>query len=94
MAQTLLQPDWLNAHMQRQRDEWDALEPEFAKFRQTPEELSAKVLENADELAFIEQSKLMPAELARVFLWGQDIARLAREGVRFQRWRYPHIYSK
>jgi hypothetical protein len=94
MAQTSLQPDWLNAHMQRQRDEWDALEPEFEKFRSTPEEVSSKAVEDAAELLHIEQAKLMPSESARVFLWGQNIARSAREGVRFERWRYPHIHSQ
>jgi hypothetical protein len=94
MTQTSLQPDWLSAHMHRQRDEWDALQPEFEKFRVTAEELCAKAQENVDELVVIEQATLMPAELAKVFLWGHDVARLAREGVRFERWRYPHLYSK
>lgn len=94
MAQARVQSDWFKRYEQMRRDEWDAMQPDLEKFRATPEELHAKVKENADELAVIEQAKLMSAEAAKVFLWGQDIARLAREGVRFQFWRYPHIYSK
>ena len=94
MAQARVQSDWFKRYEQQRRDEWDAMQPDLEKFRVTAEELHAKTKENADELVVIEQAKLMPAELAKVFLWGQDVARLAREGVRFQRWRYPQIYSR
>jgi hypothetical protein len=79
---------------QARRDEWDAMQPDLEKFRASDQELRMKLQEEASYLACVEQSKLLQPEMAKLLLWGEDIAIQAREGVRFQFWRYPHIYSK
>ncbi|HEY5331081.1 MAG TPA: hypothetical protein VIJ79_14430 [Acidobacteriaceae bacterium] len=90
MSRTPRQFDWA-AYEQDQRNEWDALQPELERFRGTAKELLAKAEENTAEFIEIKGGKWALVDRANFPLWAESLARLGRESVRFDRWRYPHI---
>ena len=91
MAQILLPPNWFETHSQRQRDEYTAMQPELARFRETEEERRTKANENAIDFIEIENDEWVVPDQSNFKLWAEWLARVGRESVRFDRWRYPHI---